>query len=132
MQKHRNLPALLLLAPFALIPQVAAESMKDDAGSDGPRCEIRVTERQGGVQLEGLALADRTLSGTYSFVVKKQGGGGTSNTMQGGDFTALPGRNSTVSSVSLSLGAGASYTAELTLTWPGGEASCQAEYPLRT
>lgn len=122
---------LLLLMALPLAPLGAihggAPAGPADIKADAPlRCEIRTTPVSGGVELAGIAAADRPLSGTYELDVRKTGGGGTSNTMQGGEFELRPGEDAIVSVVGLGLEGGASFNATLVLRWKGGEVSCSA------
>ena len=85
-------------------------------------CEIRSTKVGGGVQLEGVVVARKPTAGDYEFVVRKSGGGGTSNSSQSGDFELGARQESVVGDVML--GGGGSYDADLTIRWKGGKASC--------
>lgn len=124
----------LLLLALPLIPVALAHAPslgEPGSAADPVHCEIRQSPMAGGVQLEGTVLSNEPLSGAYAFEVMKQGAGGTSTSMQSGDFEALANRREVVGQVGLGLEQGASYTAKLTISWPGGEASCVKRHPDR-
>jgi hypothetical protein len=123
--------AALPLVPLALAHAPAPEGIGTGTAADPVRCEIRATAMPGGVRLEGTVLSDRALAGSYAFNVEKRGGGGTSSSSQSGDFEAAAGAEEVVGEVGLGLERGASYRAELTIRWPGGEAACVREHPQR-
>ncbi|MBA3518500.1 MAG: hypothetical protein H0T75_12865 [Rhizobiales bacterium] len=116
------LPAALLLMAAA-VPLVG-QKMTAQAAERG--CEVRATKTAGGVSLQAVAFSDSAGSGEYELIVEKSGGGGSSNTSQGGDFEVGSGGESVLSEVTLS--GGGSAVAELTVTWSGG-GTCKARYP---
>ena len=118
---------LYLLLVLSLIPLAWSQaSLSHVAGATQTTpdvsCEIRSTKAAGGVQLEGVVSARKAASGEYEFVVRKSGGGGTSNSSQSGDFELGARQESVVGDVTL--GGGGSYDADLTIRWKGGKASC--------
>lgn len=94
-------------------------------GSDGVSCEIRVNRHHGGVTLEGVALANEHVSGTYSMAIS----GGGSDVNQSGDFDAGPGSPGSLGEVTLG-GDGGSYYATLRVHWKGGSSSCSKRVSL--
>lgn len=123
--------AALPLVPLALAHAPSPEGIGTGAAADPVRCEIRAADMPGGVRLEGMVLSDRALSGHYEFRVSKRGGAGTSSSSQSGEFEAAAGAAEVVGEVGLGLERGATYRAELTIRWPGGEAACVRGYPDR-
>lgn len=124
----------LLLLALPLIPVALAQApspVGTGSAAEAVGCEIRATQVPGGVKLEGLVLSEKALSGSYGFQVRKQGAAGTSTSMQSGDFEAAADKESVVGQVGLGLERGASYTAELTISWPEGEVSCSKRHPDR-
>jgi hypothetical protein len=124
--------AILFLAvplfPLA-VAHGGAESRDDGkAGSPEVQCQIRATSLASGVQLEGVVVSSRPLSGRYDFEVRKIGRAGTSSSAQSGDFETRRGE-AAMGKVGLGLERGASYEAELALRWDGGETSCAARGP---
>lgn len=124
-----------LLAPVSALAIVSAATGHDrDAGKSSGEalCEIRAESMPGGgVMLQGVVTAPTALSGEYEFRVEKSGRAGSSNSMQSGDFVAAPSKASVVGEVGLGLERGAAYTAELTLTWRGGQTRCVKTHPDR-
>ena len=117
-------PHILLLAPLlaALAWSQASRSRVAAEVSPDVGCEIRSAKVAGGVRLEGVVYARKPASGEYEFVVRKSGGGGTSNSSQSGDFALDARQESVVGEVTL--GGGGAYDADLTVRWAGGKASC--------
>jgi curli production assembly/transport CsgH protein len=114
---------LIGAASAALIAGVAAASVNK---ATDVACHIR-TERHGNVlSLEGIAAADRSISGTYQLNVQKSGGDGDSSVSQGGAFSAMPNRQAVLGSTALNLYPQAQFSAHMTLSWNGGDTSCQA------
>ena len=123
-----------LLLALPLIPLAAAQApAPQGAGNAGNevRCEVRATPVQGGVQLETVVISPEALSGSYAFEVRKQSPAGTSATMQSGEFEVAADEESVLGQVGLGLDRGASYEAELTIRWRGGETSCVNRHPDR-
>lgn len=126
------LKLLLLGLPFIPVALAQAHSPSPGGSADKPvRCEIRQSHDGGSVQLDGMVLSRKPLAGRYEFEVKKQGGAGTSSTVQSGLFEVGANGESRLGQVGLRLERGASYSAELTIHWPGGEAVCVKHFPDR-
>ncbi|MGE0742893.1 MAG: curli-like amyloid fiber formation chaperone CsgH [Hyphomonadaceae bacterium] len=79
-------------------------------------CSIETTRTAHGVRLEAVASSD--IDGAYEFVVRKSGGGGSSDINQSGDFGV--GRDQVLGEAEFNLERGASYRAELILTGADG------------
>lgn len=125
------LKLLLLALPLIPVALAHAPSPEGAGSAEEVRCDIRATPMSGGVRLEGLVLSEQALSGTYAFEVRKQGAGGTSMSTQSGEFETSAERQEVVGEVGLGLERGASYSAKLTISWPGGEVSCVQQHPDR-
>ena len=93
----------------------------------GVECEVRISRRPGGVELEAMAVAGRKTTGEYEFIIEKRGSGGSSSINQGGTFSLVPGQEQVLGSAGLGLEGRASYTARLNLEGPRGETLCMAE-----
>lgn len=115
-----------LVGASALFIGCAATASTTGGGDSAVSCKIEETRSQGGVVLEAVADSAEPVGGTYRFEVRKSGGGGTSNSSQSGDFTLSGGEPAVLSQIALGDGGRLAYDAELTLTWKGGEVSCQA------
>ena len=90
---------------------------------DDPACEIRTSRVAGGVLLEAVAVSTKPISGTYEFSVRNDSPAGSSSTSQSGEFEIGSGTEAVLSEVALSDGGNAK--ADLRLSWPGGETSCE-------
>ena len=116
--------ALGLAMGLGVIGTVAAGAASVEAASDSIRCEIQVTSRSGGVSLEGIVHANAAIDGSYQLVITKSGGGGRSDIAQGGEFSAAPGKATSLGTVMLG-GNGGSYTAKLKVKWNGNSTECR-------
>ena len=112
---------LLAAATFAANTIAAPASATMSSGEVG--CEIAAVRDGVGIELRGLARAQRTLIVGYKLTIKAGGSGGSSDVVQSGEARLAPGEKSVLGIANL--GGVGDYTATLRLTWPGGEASCQ-------
>ena len=121
----RFTPKVLGLAMgLGVFGTIAAGAASVEAASDSIRCEILVKSRSRGVSLEGIVHANVAIEGSYQLVITKSGGGGSSDINQGGEFSAAPGKATSLSTVMLS-GNGGSYTAKLKVNWNGNSTECR-------
>jgi hypothetical protein len=86
------------------------------------RCEIQRSTGGGTVTLTPVVHADIPITGSYKFRVSGNSRGGSSNIDQGGPFSAKAKEAVKLSSVSI--GAGGSFDATLTVTVNGSTLSC--------
>ena len=86
------------------------------------RCEIQRTTAGGTMTLTPVVHADIPVSGSYKFRVTGNSRGGSSNIDQGGPFAAKAKEAVKLSSVSI--GAGGSFDATLSVTIDGSTLSC--------
>ena len=105
-------PPLARFAPPAPVVVRQAESLT---------CDIAVTKTSHGVRITPVVRSDRSLSGEYSIVITKNGGGGSSDISQGGPFDATRGVNQELGSSEISLERGASFRAVLKVRADGRE-----------
>jgi hypothetical protein len=84
-------------------------------------CDVIVERSRGRVVLTAVADPDRPMSGDYSFVITRSGGGNSSDIEQGGPFRSRRGETVELSSSEISLDRGSSYRATLKLTSQGRE-----------
>lgn len=82
-------------------------------------CEIVTSNTGGRIAIEGVAHAQRSLTGTYQLRVSGPG----TNINQGGDFDAAAGRSATLGSVTLG-GGQRGYDIKLEVNSGGDRASC--------
>ncbi|MBB3290206.1 MULTISPECIES: curli-like amyloid fiber formation chaperone CsgH [Rhizobium] len=115
--------AAMMLAGLIAAGASAAVLDTDSSGSAPIRCEIREKIQGDTIFLEPLVHSDREMSGTYSISVSGGGEGGSSNIQQGGEFSAVAGRTTSLGRISVSAG-GALYDVKLKVTVPGGNVSC--------
>lgn len=113
-----------LAVGLGVVGTIAAGAASVEAASDGIRCEIQVKSRSGGVTLEGIVHANAAVDGSYQLVITKSGGGGSSDINQGGEFSAAPGKETSLGTVVLA-GNGGSYTATLKVKWNGKSTECR-------
>jgi hypothetical protein len=94
-----------------------------DAAASGPvRCEIQKVTAGGTLTLTPIVRADMAVSGSYKFKVTGGSRGGSSTIDQGGPFAVTPDTPAGLSTVSLS--AGGTYDASLTISWKGATVAC--------
>ena len=96
-----------------------ADSGVASASASPLRCEIVTQKSNGMTQIETVAHAGSSLSGSYLFRVSGSG----ANIVQGGEFDASAGRKTTLSTVML--GAGGRYDAVLEVQANGKTISCK-------
>jgi hypothetical protein len=103
---------------------VAGAGMSDSAtaGDANLRCTIETLSRGGAVELSALVSAPRDLNGSYRLRISKDGGGGSADIDQSGEFSVVAGERAVVSSVSL--GGDGTYTAKLSVTANGRTVDC--------
>lgn len=87
-------------------------------------CDIAVVKTSHGVRITPVVRSDRSLSGEYSIVITKSGGGGSSDISQGGPFDAARGVKQPLGSSEISLERGASFRAVLKVR-AGGREVCR-------
>ncbi|HOZ28819.1 MAG TPA: curli-like amyloid fiber formation chaperone CsgH [Hyphomonadaceae bacterium] len=87
-------------------------------------CDISVVKTSHGVRITPVVRSDRSLSGEYSMVITKKGGGGSSDISQGGPFDAARGVSQELGSSEISLERGASFRAVLKVR-AGGREVCR-------
>jgi hypothetical protein len=87
-------------------------------------CDIKVAKTSHGVRITPVVRSDRSLSGEYSIVITKNGGGGSSDISQGGPFDAARGVKQELGSSEISMERGASFRAVLKVR-AGGHEVCR-------
>ncbi|HEX7790215.1 MAG TPA: curli-like amyloid fiber formation chaperone CsgH [Afipia sp.] len=84
-------------------------------------CDIKVVKTSRGVRITPIVRSDRFVSGEYSIVITKKGGGGSSDISQGGPFDAPRGVKQELGSSEISLERGSSFRAVLKVRANGRE-----------
>lgn len=84
-------------------------------------CDIDVDRTSNGIRVMPVVRADRTLSGEYTLVITKTGGGGSSDISQGGPFDAARGQSVRLGSSEFSMERGAKFRAVLKVRANGRE-----------
>jgi hypothetical protein len=113
--------------PPAPLPPRASEPPYPHPGAPSIRsaraglCDVAVERTRNGVMLTALADPDRSMSGHYSFIITKSGGGNSSDIEQGGPFRSSSPGVIELSSSEISMERGSGYRATLTLTSQGRE-----------
>jgi hypothetical protein len=118
--------ATQFISALALIAAALGGTGPAQAKDPPIECEVRTKHVAGGVELEAIVLAG--VAGSYAFSVVKHGAGGSSTTAQSGDFERSSGEQ-VLGTVQLGLDGASQYSAELTVTWEGGESACRSEKP---
>lgn len=113
-------PPPLVLPETAPAP-LAAAPVQARASVSRVDCDIDVRRTTNGVALEGLASFGRATDGDFSFVITKNGGGGSSDIEQGGAYDARPGEELSLGSAEFSTGRGSSWRATLKVFDAGRE-----------
>ncbi len=85
------------------------------------RCEIRSRPVGNGLELTGVIWANEEVRGDYSFTIRSQGAGGSSNVVQSGIFAIHPNQAKIVGAVVVNSGDGSSYSASLSVRSDGEE-----------
>jgi hypothetical protein len=116
------LAGLMVAGPALTAGTQAATSAAVPPASGGLSCKIQSIPANGGISLVGVVDADVAVSGSYAFHVASSGGGNSADIDQGGPFSA--GAKGTVAVGTVTLAAGADYTATLTLTVNGATVAC--------
>ena len=84
-------------------------------------CDIKVVKTSHGVRITPIVRSDRFVSGEYSIVITRKGGGGSSDISQGGPFDAPRGVKQELGSSEISLERGSSFHAGLKVRANGRE-----------
>ena len=84
-------------------------------------CDIDVDRTSHGIRVTPVVRADRALSGEYTLVITKIGGGGSSDISQGGPFDAARGESVRLGSSEFSMERGAKFRAVLKVRANGRE-----------
>ncbi|MBP9235567.1 MAG: hypothetical protein KBF30_12900 [Hyphomonadaceae bacterium] len=87
-------------------------------------CDIKVVKTSHGVRITPVVRSDRSLSGEYSIIITKTGGGGSSDISQGGPFEATRGVKQDLGSSEILMERGASFRAVLKVR-AGGHEVCR-------
>ncbi|MCD7059647.1 curli-like amyloid fiber formation chaperone CsgH [Pelagibacterium xiamenense] len=112
---------VFLIAIFVAILPQEAEAMSE------VQCEIRSQPLSTGVDLVGVVWADHTISGSYQFIVNKEGASGSSRVIQRGLLALEKDRPQVVGSITINAGSGDRYIVRLTVTADGDQTLCTAD-----
>lgn len=116
--------AIVIGALLVILPQ-EAEAMSN------LRCEIRRLASPAGVELVGVVWAEpwtsASISGSYEFIVNKEGYSGSSRVVQRGLLLIEDDQPKIIGTIGVSAGSGDRYFARLTITSDGLEAACRAD-----
>lgn len=113
--------------PLPLPPPRASEPPYPHPGAPSVRrsqadlCDVIVERTRNGVVLTAVADPGRPMSGRYSFIITKDGGGNSSDIEQEGPFRGVSPGMIELSSSEISMDRGSGYRATLTLTSQGRE-----------
>ncbi|ODT23001.1 MAG: hypothetical protein ABS35_13730 [Kaistia sp. SCN 65-12] len=120
----RNPRSVLIALALSLLPVGALTGLATAGPTPSSKlCEIKTTPQAGGISLEAVVKADRSLSGTYTLRIEQTAGSGSSSITQGGAFEVSGDQETTLSSVTLA-SRGSSYQAVLEVTSDGKSDRC--------
>ncbi|WP_404404979.1 curli-like amyloid fiber formation chaperone CsgH [Pelagibacterium halotolerans] len=91
------------------------------------QCEIRSQPLATGVDLVGVVWADHSVSGSYQFIVNKEGASGSSRVIQRGLLALEKNQPQVVGSITINAGSGDRYIVRLTVTADGDQTLCTAD-----
>jgi hypothetical protein len=114
-------PAPNYTAPAAPLAPAQPDYAVQPSQVKARTCDIIVRRTGNGVLIKAVANPGRYLDGDYSFVITKNGRGGSSDINQGGPFDARAGERVELGVSELSLERGAGYRATLVLSDNGRE-----------
>ncbi len=109
-------PPAQLRAPEPLPPPVTVQRVKASF-----TCDIDVDRTSNGIRITPVVRANKSLSGEYTLVITKTGGGGSSDISQGGPFDATRGKSVRLGSSEFSMERGAKFRAVLKVRADGRE-----------
>lgn len=130
-----SLAAISACSAAATQPQLAGRPAEPAFAYDAPisavsargvDCDVRAVRTSHGVRLEASAISDLRASGEYDFVITKRDRGGSSDIVQGGEYSLAPGAVQSLGSAEISVARGGGYRARLVLRDRDGIA-CRAE-----
>lgn len=125
-------PALACVALALSVSPAAAEQLANvlTRASSGPlRCEIQRNDKDGVVELIGVAEGVRPLAGHSSFVLTKSGSSSSSNINQGQRFSIKTGEQAVVGRATVNLAPGSRVAIDLRLQSDDGlECHAQASW----
>ena len=116
---HRT--AQISLAAFAAIAGAGFVANANAAGGDFS-CGVATRTDGGMMAIQGTLTSPTALTGEYRFALKSNGGGGSTNISQGGQFSAAP--NAEVSLGQVMINAGANVRVDFTVTANGKTFDC--------
>jgi hypothetical protein len=120
-------------APLAALPESYAPEAREPkpAPKLAPayrqsrlECDIDIDRTANGIRITPVVHSDRKLSGEYSLVITKSGGGNSSDITQGGPFDASRGESVRLGSSEFSMERGAKFRATLKVR-AGGREICR-------
>ncbi len=116
-------PETVIEAPAPLVVEKAHATPQQYAIPERETmwCDISVKRTPNGIRITPLVRAGHAMSGEYSLVITKKGGGGSSDISQGGPFDARRGVKEELGSSEFSLERGSSFRAVLKVRADGRE-----------
>lgn len=115
-----------LLAIAVLSGVLLANLQVEATAMGGVECEIRSEPHANGVDLFGVVWSETSVSGSYQFIVNKQGSSGSSHVLQRGMFSLEDGRPQIVGKISINTGDGDHYVVRLNVTANDQDVTCSA------
>lgn len=116
---HRT--AQIALAAVAALAGAGFVANANASGSDFS-CGVATKTDGGMMAIEGTLTSPTAMAGEYRFALKSNGGGGSTNISQGGQFSAAP--NTQVSLGQVMINAGSNVSVDFTVTTNGKTFDC--------
>lgn len=116
---------LVALAGLTLAGAAAPSGMAKANASSSIQCGVATSSQGAMMTMEGAILSPTKLTGEYSFRVRSQGKGGSSNISQGGMFSASANQVTTLGQVTVN--AGAKVTIDFEITSDGHKLDCSKD-----
>ncbi|HZK92317.1 MAG TPA: curli-like amyloid fiber formation chaperone CsgH [Stellaceae bacterium] len=118
--------AALAAAAIGGANSAAAAPPAEPGAPAGVECRIEATTAGGFLRLQAIGRSAAPASGHYQLSISKRNAGGSTDNRQSGDFTLTPGEDRVLATVMLEAAAEGHYSAQLSLNWNGGSASCHS------
>ncbi|MBL6936188.1 MAG: hypothetical protein ISS15_13970 [Alphaproteobacteria bacterium] len=119
--------ARMILAAVPFVFGCAAPSTGEvPAPPRAVSCDIRATPISGVLRLEGIVHAAPGTTGSYRFMLEKDGPSGSSKVGQGGDFVVPVSGETIVTHTDFNVGKADTYRADMRVTVAGDANSCTA------
>ena len=94
------------------------------------QCDITAVKTPGGILLRPVAFARGPVNGSYDLSIRTASRSGQSDISQGGDFATSGRETQDLGTVFLGRAPGGVATARMSLSWAGGQSTCERRFRL--